>query len=457
MRSTNLYKYWQQYRNDWKPIVIAAIILQAIPFLLAAYQPERSYPYADSYEYQTIAQNLVTNRVFSQDTTEPLLPDTYRTPIYPLLIASTFILKDGHIAILVFQAILSIITALILFHFGMACGLSLRTSKFASIIISILPVSTVSWATVTTEPLFTFWMCLSLLVAWKYSQSLISSLILGVLAGLLVLTRPIGVLVLPCLLLGLIWGKNLLARATILQLVTATLGFALVLTPWWYRGIQLFDHPYLSTVGNVNLLTYNGAALLAHRAGLGFWEGRYLVWEYWDQYEQSLATKSTNPIEIARNMKDAAILIFLENPLESIFINGIESLNGLRPGASQLMLFFQPNAFEGTTIPSDADISPIVQILKNPAALILTISVSLIYLVVYCLLATGTILLFIQRRWKIIVAVLLPIILLLYFPGPVSNSRFRIPTEPLMSIVVALALTETSLLRHKSPSDPPNQ
>ena len=118
---------------------------------------------------------------------------------------------------------------------------------------------------------------------------------------------------------------------------------------------------------------------------------------------------------------------------------------------------YQPNAFEGTTIPSNADISPIVQILKNTAALILTISVSLIYLVVYCLLATGTILLFIQRRWKIIVAVLLPIILLLYFPGPVSNSRFRIPTEPLMSIVVALALTETSLLRHKSPSDPPNQ
>jgi hypothetical protein len=35
----------------------------------------------------------------------------------------------------------------------------------------------------------------------------------------------------------------------------------------------------------------------------------------------------------------------------------------------------------------------------------------------------------------------------MYFPGPVSNSRFRIPAEPLISIVVAYGLVEATLLR----------
>ena len=111
------------------------------------------------------------------------------------------------------------------------------------------------------------------------------------------------------------------------------------------------------------------------------------------------------------------------------------------------MLFLRPNAFEGTTTPSNADISPIAQILTDPTALALTITVSTLYFIVYLLFMIGVVTLFLQRRWKMIIAIILPIILLMYFPGPVSNSRFRIPAEPLISIVVAYGLVEATLLR----------
>src|SRR6185437_16542785 len=57
----------------------------------------------DAYQYALLGENLVNHQVFSESTSSPYIPDTFRTPGYPVFIALLFAVFGSLYAVLVVQ------------------------------------------------------------------------------------------------------------------------------------------------------------------------------------------------------------------------------------------------------------------------------------------------------------------------------------------------------------------
>jgi hypothetical protein len=333
------------------------------------------------------------------------------------------------------QAVLGALAAALAHDLAARLGLEGRWAAFAALASLALPISTIFWATLASETLFTLLLLGALALAWHGGERLrwAAALGAGLAAGLMALARPIGVLLLPALALGLLWprGRGGLAWP---RLVLAALACCAALAPWWWRNTRLYGRPVISTVGGVNLLTYNVAAVLARREGLGFWEGRYLVWEYWDAYYAALPVKPANEVEDSEAMRQAAMQVIRASPLEFAWVNTLESLNSLRPGVAQLTVFLQPGVYDEAV--GEGDISPATGSLSQPLTRALAVGLTGYYGLAYLFSAAGLLAAALRRRWPLLLGAALPAAILLLSPGPVANSRFRVPAEPLLGILI---------------------
>ncbi|MEK7757122.1 MAG: hypothetical protein AAB385_07905, partial [Planctomycetota bacterium] len=71
----------------------------------------------DCGEYHTIARNLIEHGAFSQSETPPFVPDTWRTPGYPLFLAAIMlVVGKSPIALVLVQQVLAVVNVLLLFH-----------------------------------------------------------------------------------------------------------------------------------------------------------------------------------------------------------------------------------------------------------------------------------------------------------------------------------------------------
>ncbi|MBI3763076.1 MAG: glycosyltransferase family 39 protein [Chloroflexi bacterium] len=428
-------------RRQQLEIFALALAAHLIPMAIALVDPRRAYTAGDSESWFIHARNLVLYHVYSGEAAAPFLPGVFRTPAYPVFLAGVFGLTNFNLgAVLAVQAVLAALSAVFLFELATRIGLSDAAARLGAIAINVYPLAAIFWATLASENLFVFFLVLTLLLTWDgANRSWLNALATGGAAGLMTLTRPIGVLVLPALAIGVIW--KCAPKQAALRLVSASLGLGLVLTPWLWRNARVFGKPALASVGGINLLTYNAAAVLTHRAGLGFWEGRYLVYDYWNHYYESLDPKPQNEVEDAYAMQSAAMVILMENPALSIWINSVESLNSLRPGFGQFTLFLQPNAFHQSQSTGN-DVSPASGSFSRPLVLGVTIALTAFYGAAYLAFALGAILMLLRREWPAVFALLAPTAILLLSPGPVASSRFRVPAEPLMALVAAYAIRE---------------
>jgi len=68
---------------------------------------------------------------------------------------------------------------------------------------------------------------------------------------------------------------------------------------------------------------------------------------------------------------------------------------------------------------------------------------SVFYGFLYLFSAIGILLMLRRRKWKALVLLVIPCILIMYIPGLASNARFRIPIEPILCLLAAWALGET--------------
>jgi hypothetical protein len=344
-------------------------------------------------------------------------------------------------------------TTVLVYDLARRFGLPERRALASALASLVLPISGLFWATLASETLFSVLLLAGLTLSWAGAPDAnarwaawSTPIGAGLAAGLMTLTRPIGVLLLPALAVGLLWPSagqdespprkpgRLGGSLGWGRMALGALACCAVLAPWWWRNTRLYGRPLISTVGSVNLLTYNVAAMLARRQGLGFWEGRYLVWEYWDAYYAGLAIKPTNEVEDADAMRQAAMQVIRASPLEFAWVNTVESLNSLRPGVAQVTVFLQPGVFDETT--GEGDISPVSGSLSQPLTRALAIGLTGIYGAVYLLTVAGAGSALARRRWPLLLGAALPVAILLMSPGPVANSRFRVPAEPLMGILV---------------------
>jgi hypothetical protein len=425
---------WRRYAAAF----LLGLLLRIPVLLLVIADPARAVPPGDAPGYLQLAVNLLRYGVFSQGSVAPYLPDAIRTPGYPLFLALVFGMAGiSVIAVVVAQSILHALTGVMVLRLGEKEFGSIRVGVIGALIWLVAPIPSIFSGILLSEIIFTF---LFLLLLWCLSApSLRRAAIGGAVLGAGIMVRPIAVLLWPAMLPALVWGSNRRRALTKCALFSATL--AAVVAPWIYRNVLVFGKPTLAAVQGYNLLYYNAAGYVGLRDGLNLEKARAVVDEEYHDYLREKNLHPATSVEESDAMSAAAVRILAADPIRSIIFNGWDSLNGFRPGVSYFYMFIAPDSMTPNDTLAD-NLSPAASHLDRPEILLTAVLLSAFYGMLFLLAAAGLIRLIWIRSWKILVGLGLPCAVLMYSPGLSSNARFRIPIEPVLCLLAAVALSD---------------
>jgi len=247
-------------RANW-PLAIIVLVGLALRIVWALRVEPK--PFGDTYWYSNVAQNLVRGKGFAAVPHSPWYQPAvanataYYPPLYPLVLAALWkiagvSLSSGKLLNVCFDAI----TILIVYDrarriFGRRVGLG------AAATYALLP-NAIAWLPLLlSETLFTLFFSAAvwLLIAsrpWREARRYHVPIAFGVLTGLAVLTRGVGV-ILPASAL-VFWLARDGGRAALQQLLLALVTVALVLAPWTVRNWRVMHTPvFVSSNTGLNL------------------------------------------------------------------------------------------------------------------------------------------------------------------------------------------------------------
>jgi hypothetical protein len=165
----------------------------------------------DCGEYYAIARNLVEHGAFSQSETPPFVPDTWRTPGYPLFLAAIMlVVGKSPVALVLVQQVLAVVNVLLVFHVARK-KMSDSRAALAAILFLLEPYHLFYslWLLSTT------WLVTLILLTWlAWSKAIASAeswrfALLGGLCGFLVLTWPGAILVPVATAMGILISRLL--------------------------------------------------------------------------------------------------------------------------------------------------------------------------------------------------------------------------------------------------------
>jgi 4-amino-4-deoxy-L-arabinose transferase-like glycosyltransferase len=223
----------------------------------------------DEWEYATLGHSLL-HGTFTLDGKNP---DFFRTPGYPLLLTAIYSVADSPIAVIFVQILLVALSAVLIAKIGETV-FSKKVGFIAAILYALDPTTIISSFNILSDTLFMFVLLLCVyFVLQKTSRLYVNAMLLGALAGYLMLVRPIAEFVLPLLALWFaceVWqrcaevGKERLwfaLRNALLVLVAA----GVVVAPWLWRNYQERHVVALSSISSFNFLLFNLAIFNAYQ------------------------------------------------------------------------------------------------------------------------------------------------------------------------------------------------
>jgi hypothetical protein len=442
---------WRRYLV----LFLLGFLLRLPVIFLAFANPARAIPPGDAPGYYQLGINLFQHGVFSPSSATPFQPDAFRTPGYPLFLALIFFLAGSSTLAVVFaQSLLHAVTGLVIVRLGEKVLGSLRIGVIGCVLWMIAPLPAIFAGLLLSEILFTAFFLVLLLVLTE--TRLVYSAFGGALLGAAILIRPIGIFIwpslIPALCLGIGWRRAIAKCALFSAMVAA------VIAPWLYRNYLNFGNPTLATVQGGNLLYYNAAGYIAWRDGLNLGEARDVASRYYQQYLAETGLHPATEVEESDAMSSAAIRMLLADPLRGIWFNALNSLNGLRPGASYFIMYLEPGIINSDSL-TNGELSPAISNINRPEILLVTVILSVFYGLLYLLSAISILQLLWYRKWMALALLVVPCVLIMYIPGLASNARFRIPIEPILCLLAAWALCMAipSFLEHFSKRTPLSQ
>ena len=200
--------------------------------------------YSDAFSfYLPLAKNLVENHIFSMSAAPPYVPDAYRTPLYPLFLASFLWFKLPIFAIVFAQNVLAGFMAVLVYRIGILIFNSRNVGFFAAVFMSVEPMSVYWNNLLMSDYLFAFLFILAFyyFVLRRYYQ-------FTLFFGLATLTRSVGIYFFPLFLIMMFWRQIGLKK-----IIVSTTLFLAVLFPWMLRNKIVFDTWQLSSASWYNL------------------------------------------------------------------------------------------------------------------------------------------------------------------------------------------------------------
>jgi len=356
------------------------VLLAVVP------NPETAILASDSREYLAVANNMIKNGVYSSQIEPPYHIEHNRTPGYPALLMPMILVFGSRpiIPIVLVHIFLGTLAVYLAGQLGRYM-FSEEVGVGASLIAAISPISIIMGAYVYTEVFFSTLLIGSILALVVGSNKNSPPLILtsGLLLGLAALTRPIMLPLLPLPLVALALRMKAFSQIW-KQLLICALGMFLICVPWMIRNANTFGRFSLTSISDTNLYYYNAASLEAHLTKRSLSEVRDNLADQLEETPQPEGDRwpAAREAAIARD-------IILENPLAFLWYNGIDALNGLRPGFSFLLSLFGSNEDIDQTIQTfmRGDAASIFDATRSQAGLILLLEGYMLLYIVTLLIA----------------------------------------------------------------------
>jgi len=193
---------------------------------------------ADSDEYKLYATNLLRYHTFSSSKNPPILPSTFRTPIYPMFVTSIYFLfgtKD--IFVYLFQVIIGSLTCIVLYFLTLDLFHNRKIATLTGLLCAMHPFLYFLTSSLMTETLFTFLLSVTILMLVKTNiyKSIKMCFCSGVFLGITTLCRPTTQflpLFVLLIMVFILMNKKLFVRYSLIFI----LGFILSILPWVARN-----------------------------------------------------------------------------------------------------------------------------------------------------------------------------------------------------------------------------
>lgn len=311
------------------PALLGLLLSVRLALLIPAVTaPERSLT-TDSQGYLDLAESLRTKGTFEADE----YTESIRTPGYPLFLAAVQSVFGGTVVpAIVVQVLLSVSVAGILFLTG-ARAASTSVGWAAAFLWALNPNSLFWPFTILSETLFAFLLavCLLLVVLAMRRHSLWLHAFGGLVLGMAVLVRPIGIYLIPVWMAVLVahgvrqhgWRRGWRAAGA-LGLAAYSLVFA-----WSARNLLAHQEFYFSKTQGVTLRNYVLARALADARGLSRSEASQMIGDTSDLGELTRQIFAESPWSIPRVIAGGVVRTALGTEAETWL-----SLFGL-PGTSR--------------------------------------------------------------------------------------------------------------------------
>jgi 4-amino-4-deoxy-L-arabinose transferase-like glycosyltransferase len=209
----------------------------------------------DGRVYSLIARNVIEQHVYSHDSQPPYGPSLIRLPGYPLFLVGVYKVfgVGNNTAVRVVQAVIDtatcLLVALIAFQWAVDEERKYRAALIALALAAVCPFTAIYVATILTEVFTNFLaaaMVLTTTFAFKATtrkRTMLSWIVTGLLAGLVVLFRPdaglFAAAIGSTLILSALPSLRRLREAILLAAVFS-LAFCIVLVPWTIRNRRVF-------------------------------------------------------------------------------------------------------------------------------------------------------------------------------------------------------------------------
>ena len=221
----------------------------------------------DAIGYFQIAENLQAGNGFSRCDSPPYLPDSSRTPVYPLFVLFFRQVFGGHfslLAIVLAQAFVAGATLIIIKKALESMSLPLMPHATAAAVafFGVSPTFIDAIITAYAEILLLFLLAVLLLLLVKIlgdgsrKSALLKAALIGVVLGIMTLTKPV------CQFLPVIPVAILAVKKRMKECGLILAGFLLVIIPWVWRNHSVFGKADISSIDEFNLCVFTARPLI---------------------------------------------------------------------------------------------------------------------------------------------------------------------------------------------------
>lgn len=423
-------------------ILTVGLALRLLPVLTHWDTPSLFMVASDSWQYHQIALNLLEGHGYTSSERPPYEPDVYRPPGFPGFLRLVYAWNGPSIpTAIALQVVLSLGAILLTYYLVLALGESRAVATGAALLLAVDPLSVVHANLLLTETFSSLLVLTAALLVVRYWQSGRKSYLIfvgallgaGILIHPMLVFLPLSLVVVPCF-------TTATRRRT--HFLYGLLGMVLGLGPavgWMARNKAVADYGGISCVAAVNLMKYKAAGVMADMHGTSREVERDRLTE---ECEALLPPDATQGAKF-RLWQRTGMAIILEHPLifTKVFCKGIfAELAG--PDRDNLTRFLYGRAILGPDgRVSDEKIWRTVgerPILHSNLIRYLALGVQLL---TYFFLLTGLVVLALRKRYRLLLAVVLPAAYVIALTGgPEGEPRFRVIYMPFLCMAAAAGL-----------------